>query len=181
MRYLTLALTPLRMLMNQPIRHLDMRRSFYLGFFIVFTALAALRALSDPMVEPLERLPKGQVTVRGNHPDRRFNVWLAATDARREQGLMFIKSLPPDQGMLFVFEQATILTFWMKNTYIPLDLLYIGPDNKVVNIIENATPLSLAPLPSQGLASQVLELGGGTSRQLGLMRGDRVEFRPATR
>ena len=135
--------------------------------------------MADPPVETLDRLPKGQVVVRGDHPDRRFNVWLAATDARREQGLMYIKALPADQGMLFVFERADVLTFWMKNTYIPLDLLYIGPDNKVVNIIENATPFSLTPLPSPGLANQVLELGGGACQRLGLKKGDRIEFKPA--
>jgi uncharacterized membrane protein (UPF0127 family) len=150
------------------------RRAFLAAFSLTLVTLGAVRAVGDAPPESLDRYPIGRTVVKGKHPDRTFRVWIADNDARREQGLMYVKSLDSAQGMIFLFDQPDILTFWMKNTFIPLDLLYIGADGRVVRIAENAKPFSLDAIPSGRLAVAVLEINGGLSRALGLAEGDRV-------
>ena len=155
-------------------RRCGARRSFLAALSLTLATLGAVRALGEAPPESLDRYPIGRTIVKGQHPDRSFRVWIADNDARREQGLMYVKSLEPSRGMIFVFEQPEILTFWMKNTFIPLDLLYIGVDGRVVRIAENAKPFSLDAIPSGRPAIAVLEINGGLSRKLGLSEGDRV-------
>ena len=107
----------------------------------------------------------------------RFFVEIADNDATRERGLMFRKSLAPDRGMLFDFHTPREVAFWMRNTLIPLDIIYIRPDGTVLSIARNTTPLSEAPIPSGGPTLGVLELAGGRSAEIGLMPGDRIEHR----
>jgi uncharacterized membrane protein (UPF0127 family) len=103
-----------------------------------------------------------------------FSVEIADTEAAREKGLMFRKSLPPGQGMLFDFHREAPVGFWMKNTYIPLDMIFIRGDGRIANIAENAKPLSETVIPSNGPVLAVLEVAGGTARKLGIAPGDRV-------
>jgi uncharacterized membrane protein (UPF0127 family) len=103
-----------------------------------------------------------------------FTVELATTDEQRARGLMFRKELPDGQGMLFDFQREQELSFWMKNTYIPLDMIFIRGDGRILRIAENTTPLSTANIPSGGPARAVLEVSGGTARKLGIKPGDRV-------
>jgi hypothetical protein len=103
-----------------------------------------------------------------------FAVETAATDEQREKGLMFRKSLPEGQGMLFDFHQEGPVSFWMRNTYIPLDMIFIRADGRILRIVENAEPLSERMIPSGGPVLAVLEVIGGTARKLGLATGDRV-------
>lgn len=107
----------------------------------------------------------------------RFFVEIADNDAERERGLMFRKVVPPDRGMLFDFKTPRPVAFWMKNTLIPLDIIYIQADGTVLSIARNTTPLSEAPIPSGGPIVRVLELAGGRAEEIGLMPGDRVEHR----
>ena len=107
----------------------------------------------------------------------RFFVEIADTDAEREKGLMFRKEVPPDRGMLFDFRTPREVAFWMKNTLIPLDIIYIRVDGTVLSIARNTTPLSEAPIPSGGPILGVLELAGGRAGEIGLMPGDRIEHR----
>lgn len=107
----------------------------------------------------------------------RFFVEIADTDAEREKGLMFRKEVPPDRGMLFDFKTPREVAFWMKNTLIPLDIIYIRTDGTVLSIARNTTPLSEAPIPSGGPIVGVLELAGGRAGEIGLMPGDRIEHR----
>ena len=107
----------------------------------------------------------------------RFFVEIADTDAKRERGLMFRKEVPPDRGMLFDFKTPRDVAFWMKNTLVPLDIIYIQPDGVVLSIARNTTPLSEAPIPSGGPVVGVLELAGGRAAQIGLLPGDRIEHR----
>lgn len=107
----------------------------------------------------------------------RFFVEIADTDAEREKGLMFRKEVPPDRGMLFDFQTPREVAFWMKNTLVPLDIIYIRTDGTVLSIARNTTPLSEAPIPSGGPVVGVLELAGGRAGEIGLMPGDRVEHR----
>jgi uncharacterized protein len=103
-----------------------------------------------------------------------FTVEIADTEAAREKGLMFRKNLPPGQGMLFDFHREAPVGFWMKNTYIPLDMIFIRGNGRIANIAENAQPLSETVIPSDGPVLAVLEVAGGTARKLGIVPGDRV-------
>jgi hypothetical protein len=105
-----------------------------------------------------------------------FDVWVADTPARAEQGLMYVRDLPPERGMIFLFTPARVVSFWMKNTYIPLDLLFIAADGRVAKIIERAPPLRLDLLSSDVPVGTVLELRGGEAGLLGLRVGDQVSW-----
>jgi len=107
----------------------------------------------------------------------RFHVEIADNDASRERGLMFRKSLGPDAGMLFDFHSSQYVSFWMKNTLIPLDMVFIDARGTVVNVAANAPPLSEAPIPSDAPVLAVLELRGGRAAELGIQAGDRVHER----
>jgi uncharacterized membrane protein (UPF0127 family) len=104
----------------------------------------------------------------------KFTVELAVTKAEQERGLMFRKSLAPDRGMLFPYNPPQRAAFWMKNTLIPLDILYIAPDGRVLSIARNAVPHDETPIPSGGVIRGVLEIPGGRAAQLGILPGDRV-------
>ena len=103
-----------------------------------------------------------------------FAVELATNDAERERGLMFRKALPEGHGMLFDFDREQPVSFWMHNTYIPLDMIFIRADGRILRIAENAEPLSDRLIPSGGPVRAVLEVIGGTARKLGIAPGDRV-------
>ena len=101
---------------------------------------------------------------------------IADTDATREKGLMFRKSLPEGQGMLFDFHEEQPVGFWMQNTYIPLDMIFIRGDGSILRIAENTEPLSTRIIPSGGPVRAVLELIGGSARKFGIAPGDKVAF-----
>jgi uncharacterized membrane protein (UPF0127 family) len=103
-----------------------------------------------------------------------FNVELATNAAERERGLMFRKSLPEGQGMLFDFKRDQSVSFWMHNTYISLDMIFISGDGRVAHIVENAKPLSDDLIPSGAPVRGVLEVIAGTVQKLGIAPGDRV-------
>ncbi len=103
-----------------------------------------------------------------------FNVEIANTFAAREQGLMCRSALKDDYGMLFEFQQADQQAFWMKDTLVGLDIIFIAPDGRIVSIQKNAKPLDRKPLPSYGAANAVLEVAAGTSDRLGFKPGDQV-------
>ena len=110
-----------------------------------------------------------------------YRVEIADDDAERQHGLMFRTSMPDGHGMLFIFPQARPQAFWMRNTYMPLDIIYIGANGRVVSISRNARPLDESPQPSAGPAQYVLELAGGRAEQIGLLPGDRVLHRALPR
>jgi uncharacterized protein len=114
------------------------------------------------------------VTAKGR---TRFQVEIAASPAEQARGLMFRKSLAADRGMLFVYAKPQPVAFWMKNTLIPLDIIFIAPDGRVLSIARNTQPYSTTPIPSGGRILGVLELAGGRAAQLGLLPGDRVLHR----
>jgi hypothetical protein len=103
-----------------------------------------------------------------------FTVEIADTDPEREKGLMFRKELPEGRGMLFDFHREQEVGFWMQNTYIPLDMIFIRGDGRILRIAENTEPLSTRIIPSGGVVRAVLEVIGGTARKLGIAPGDRV-------
>jgi len=103
-----------------------------------------------------------------------FTVEIADTEAAREKGLMYRRSLPEGAGMLFDFHQEQDVAFWMQNTYIPLDMIFIRGDGRILRIAENTEPMSTRQIPSGGPVRAVLEVIAGTSRKLGIAAGDRV-------
>jgi uncharacterized membrane protein (UPF0127 family) len=119
-----------------------------------------------PATQPLD--------VVSRHATHRFNVEIAADDASRELGLMCRKTMAPSHGMLFEFALPEQQIFWMKNTYLPLDIIYIGHDGRIVSIAADAKPFDETPLPSRGAADGVLEIKGGLAAKLGIRPGDQV-------
>lgn len=104
----------------------------------------------------------------------RFDVELALTPQQQAQGLMFRERMAPDAGMLFVYDRPQTAAFWMKNTLIPLDMLFVASDGRVVNIHERAVPHSEDAIRSAGPVLGILEINGGMSARLGIRAGDRV-------
>jgi|SRR5882724_1076186 len=104
-----------------------------------------------------------------------FRVEIARTDTEREQGLMYRDKLAPDAGMLFFYPTDRPVAFWMKNTLIPLDMIFIKRDGTVLSIAERTVPFSEASIPSGEPVAAVLEVNGGTASHLGIKPGDRVE------
>lgn len=140
--------------------------------------LARLWALSVGLVlaistavaaAPLEKLQI--VTASGRHA---FNVEVMRTTRDRAHGLMFRKTMPSDRGMLFDFERTQPVYFWMKNTILPLDMVFIDGRGVVVNVAENTVPMSEKVIPSSGPVLGVLEVNAGTAKSIGLKAGDKV-------
>jgi len=105
-----------------------------------------------------------------------FDVSLALTPAERQKGLMFRESLKENEGMLFVFTQTESHSFWMKNTYIPLDMIFIDENNVIVGIIENAEPMTLKSRHVSQKSRFVLEVLAGNCRRHSIQKGQRVQF-----
>ena len=103
-----------------------------------------------------------------------FRVEIADNAISRERGLMFRKSVAPDAGMLFDFKRPQQVAFWMKNTLVPLDLLFVDDEGYIINLAPDAPRMSTAPIPSRGVVLGVLEIAGGRAAQLGIEPGDRV-------
>jgi uncharacterized membrane protein (UPF0127 family) len=147
-------------------------------------ALAPLPACKNngqpaPSAAPAQTATVTVVTAERKLP---FHVELAITGEEQTRGLMFRQTLAADAGMLFVFDRSSVHTFWMKNTLIPLDMLFIGADKKIVGIVENAEPQTETGRSVGRPSLYVLEIGGGLSAQLGIRAGQTVEFQgvPAT-
>lgn len=137
--------------------------------FLVLCALllAGLATASAQELQPLV-----VVTDEGRHA---FQVELAATPEERSRGLMFRRSMPAEQGMLFDFGRVQPVSMWMRNTYIPLDMLFISETGEIVRIAADTEPLSERTISSGQPVLSVLELNAGTARRLGIEAGDRVE------
>lgn len=130
----------------------------------------ALAAAARPQV--LAKSELAIVTLKG--PQHRFTVEVARTPEEQATGMMYRRSMAENSGMLFVFPRPRIASFWMQNTYIPLDLIFIGQDGRIIGIHANAKPHSQDVMESPGPAIAVLEIAGGMSSRLGLAPGDRV-------
>ena len=135
---------------------------------------ASAQTAGEPSTAPLAGLPRSEVQIETAGGRHVFQVWVADNDRSRQQGLMFVRNLPADQGMLFLFNGPQLASFWMKNTYVSLDIVFIAPDGVVANIVHDTQPLSLAPIESVAPVTGVLELAAGTAARIGLAAGDRV-------
>ena len=140
-----------------------------IAFLLLLLFALPLSSRADP---PLDRKPLSIETADGQ--SHAFTVEVARTAEQQEQGLMFRKQLAPDAGMIFPSESERPVVFWMKNTLIPLDMLFIAADGKVSRIAERTVPLSETPISSIEEVRAVLEVNGGTAARLGIKPGDVV-------
>lgn len=117
------------------------------------------------------------LTIRSANGEHRFTVEVAATLSEQERGLMFRRSLAPDRGMIFPFSPAQEVAFWMKNTLIPLDIIFIRTDRTIARIA-TAKPLDETPVPSGEPIATVLEIAGGRAAELGIRESDTASWAP---
>jgi len=158
------------------------RRGIWRALLLSLLFSGALPLAAQQLPLELSSYPRTDLTITQAHPARvhSFRVWVADTDARAQQGLMFVSDLPQSQGMIFPLVPPRVENMWMKNTYIELDMLFIGSGGRVEKIIERAHPMSLETLSSGGPVAAVLELKGGSVARLGLKVGDQVSWKPAS-
>ena len=131
---------------------------------------------SAAAVHPVSGLPVVPLRIVHAGKTHTFRVELARTAEEQAKGLMFRTAMGPDEGMIFPMAPPRGASFWMRNTVIPLDLIFVGPDGKILNIAANAIPYDETPLVSAGPVKAVLELNGGRAKELGIAAGDRVEW-----
>ena len=124
-------------------------------------------------VSGLEVVPLRVTTQDGSHA---FRVEVAASDAQQQRGLMFRTQLGENEGMIFPSDGPQMRSFWMRNTVIPLDIIFIGPDRTIINIAAKTVPYSETPVRSAAPAIAVLELNGGRAAELGIAPGDTVAW-----
>jgi uncharacterized protein len=127
-------------------------------------------------VLPLSAFPREPIVIETRSARRHsFDAWRADTPATREQGLMFVRDMRPDQAMFFVYEPPQHVAMWMKNTLLPLDMLFVDEAGCVAKTVRDARPGSLDTISADGQIALVVELKGGTTRALGIEAGDRVQ------
>jgi uncharacterized membrane protein (UPF0127 family) len=149
------------------------------GFLAIWFATLVL-ALTTPLaaqiapLEDLDAFPHAKLDIAVGKKPVEFDIWVADTPQRMSQGLMFVRSLPPQRGMLFVHETPQAVSMWMKNTYIPLDMVFIDARGRIQQIVAQTTPHSLETIRSKEPALAVLEIGGGEAQRLGLKAGQHV-------
>lgn len=137
-------------------------------------AVPADRAVAQTVAKA-PQVPAEPLTIVTQSGPRRFSVEVMRDDAGRSRGLMFRRHMAADHGMLFDFEREEPVTMWMKNTYLPLDMVFIRTDGTVSHVAADTEPLSTAIISSNGPVLAVLELNAGTAARLGIKPGDKVE------
>lgn len=146
-------------------RHIaPLRAAVLLLASILLMPLSACASGGSDTAEAAETV----VTIRQGSTAHRFTVEVARTPEEQARGLMHRTSLAPDRGMLFPFARPKFASFWMKNTFIPLDIIFIRSDGSIDRIAENTIPESPEPVVSGGEVAAVLELAGGTAARLGI-------------
>ncbi|WKE47432.1 DUF192 domain-containing protein [Gluconobacter oxydans] len=136
---------------------------------------AGVAKAEEPITQAQARLPTAPLTITTRDGQKHeFTVELAKTYRQQEMGEMFRKHLPENEGMLFMWATPQVSDMWMRNTLVPLDIVFIDSTNHIHAIAENAVPLSEAILRSDGVVANTLELAGGVTAKLGIRVGDAV-------
>ena len=148
------------------------------GWLALVIALSLVPA--DRISSPQPTLPQSALTIETKRGPVHLTIETAATPEQQQHGLMFRRALESDAGMLFLYETDRLRSFWMRNTLIPLDILFVKRDGVIARIAANTTPLSEERLPSGQPVRAVLEIAGGRSAQLGVAVGDSLRH-PAFR
>lgn len=152
-----------------------MRRSALAFIGILSLGLGAPAVAQIAPLEDLASFPSGKLEIaEGKKVKHVFEVWLADSPQRQSQGLMFVRALPDLRGMLFVHATPQGISMWMKNTYIPLDMVFIDAHGRIQQIVEQTKPHSLDIIRAKDPALAVLEIAGGEAKKLGLHPGQRV-------
>ena len=143
----------------------------------IFTLVLLLAAVGTGPLYASETFPTGRLTIETASGGKYgFAIEIAQTPRQMAQGLMFREQLAPDAGMLFVLPATQTMSMWMKNTLIPLDMIFIRADGTIARIEANTAPLSLDPIVAGEPVASVLELAGGRAAQLGITAGARVKW-----
>ena len=149
-------------------------RAIVLSFALGLSVLAVGTSPADAQ-QGLAAFPRDSLVLHtADGTERAFDIELAVSPQQQSQGLMYRHSLAEDAGMLFIYRPAREVSMWMKNTVIPLDMLFIAEDGEIVKIVERTVPLSLTPISSDRRVRAVLEINGGMADRLGIRPGDRV-------
>ena len=138
----------------------------------------ACQAQQEMQLLELDSFPKASLEIRTAKEANRFDIWIASTPQQQTQGLMFVRDLAANRGMLFLAEKPRVFSMWMKNTFIPLDMVFISADKRIAKIAANTTPHSLATISSDVAVAGILELRGGEAERRGLHKGDKVTWTP---
>lgn len=153
-----------------------MKRRLLLTLLAAALPLAAGAQMPPEPTAPQPELPKERLTIETRDGQAHvFNVEIAQTEQQQETGEMFRTKVPEDGGMLFVWPQPEPSEMWMKNTLVPLDMVFINADGTIRSIAENTTPRSLATIDSGGPVKATLELAGGVTAKLNIRVGDKVK------
>jgi uncharacterized membrane protein (UPF0127 family) len=139
-------------------------------------AAASSTAPAEIKRHPVSGLEVVPLTITQDGKVHSFKVEVASSEEEQATGLMFRKQMGADEGMIFPRTPPDFASFWMRNTVMSLDMIFIGTDRRIINIDANTVPYSLDSHPSQGLASAVLELNGGRAAQLGIKPGAKVDW-----
>jgi uncharacterized protein len=155
-----------------------LRRSLSLFALLTLLAAAACQAqeIDEAHLLDLDSFPTAKLDIRSGKETHHFDIWVAETPRQQQQGLMFVRDLPAARGMLFVAKEPRVFDMWMRNTYIPLDMVFIGADGRISSIAQNTTPHSLAIVSSKIQVGAILELRGGEAARRALRAGDKVSW-----
>ncbi|MET0250906.1 MAG: DUF192 domain-containing protein [Novosphingobium sp.] len=159
-----------------------MRTAWFIAGLVALAACSPLpakeqqQATSPATRHSISGLAIAPLTITAHGKVHRFRVELARTTEEQAQGLMFRTAMGPDEGMIFPMSPNRQASFWMRNTVIPLDLLFIDRGGRVESIAANAVPYSEEPINSKGVVVAVLEINGGRAAQLGIVAGDMVAW-----
>jgi uncharacterized protein len=149
-----------------------LRRNF--SIIATLMTVTAFFVLSPLQASTLESFPIDTLTIKSKDAAHQFTVEVAKTSRQQSQGLMYRRKMAADAGMVFIYSSAKPISMWMKNTLIPLDMVFIGASGTISRIVERTTPMSQTIISSGGPAKAVLELNGGTASRMKLKIGDRV-------
>jgi uncharacterized membrane protein (UPF0127 family) len=154
-----------------------MKRIFSAWFATLLLAAAACaQAPAQREFQPaqLRDFPRGQLTIERKGGRDTFHIWIADNEQRSEQGLMWIRQLPADYGMIFPLDPPREMSMWMKNTYVPLDMLFYDPAGRITQIQRRTVPLSEDIIASAGKVAGVVEILAGEAERRGIQVGDRI-------
>jgi hypothetical protein len=153
-------------------------RTFLLALLLAAFHAQGMASAAEPgpAVIPLSAFPREPIVIETRGARRHsFEAWRADTPATRTQGLMYIREMRPDQAMIFIYEPPQHVAMWMKNTLLPLDMLFVDEAGCVAKTVRDARPGSLDTISADAQIALVVELKGGTTRALGIDAGDRVQ------
>ncbi len=142
--------------------------------FVIFVVVAGLLSAVAAGVEAQATFERSTLKIETLGDSHEFDVELALTPAQQSQGLMFRRELSADAGMLFYHRRDTVATMWMRNTFVPLDMLFVAADGRIVHIVERTVPQSLTTVSAGRPVRAVLEVNAGTVRRLAIRKGDRL-------